>query len=600
MATDPAPASGTPEALALARIEAHASREPGRLAIASAASGGVTRGQLDALARRVAAAILAAGSGPGARLAVLSDDAPTLAAGLLGTLRASAVFVPLDPEDPAARLAAVLADTAPALLLATGAARPLAARLAAGRIPVLDTGTLPPPAIVLPLPAGPGALAWIMFTSGSTGRPKGVMQTRGNVVTYAGQVIDGLGLGPDDGLLVASPLTVHAGATISLAGLVAGVPLVLVDLRRISVERLAAIIHERAVTVVFAVPTVFRALARLVAAGGTLSPATLARVRLLRLSGETVTRADAELAWRVFPGLTTLSVGLGATETGGISHAYLRRGEPLPPGPVSVGTPVAGVEVALLDERGQPVPEGQPGEIVVTSAHLSPGYWGDRPLTAAAFEDAAGSRRYRTGDLGRRRPDGSLEHLGRRDAQVKIGGQRVELAEIEAALRRLPGVAEAAVRHVGPDPRGLAAYLVLEPGARMDDAAIRAALAAELPPVMVPASYTRLADLPRTRSGKVEVSALPNPRRDTQPAPARRRPSDDERAVCRIWDDVLAPPRPVGPDDDLFALGGDSIQAARILARIEAEFGVRPPLAGFLATPTPAGLAVLIALAPRA
>ena len=577
-------------------FDAWARASPGRIAIRHAGLEATTYGELEALACRIASGIATSTSGPGARAGILCEDAATLAASLLGTLKANAVFVPLDPANPRARLTSIVADTRPTLVLADERSARLGESLAGAQIPLLRFAALPASAaaVDLPPPAPPDALAWILYTSSSTGPPKGVMQTRRNVFAYAGQVIDGLALGPADRMLLASPLSVHAGATLSLAALSCGASLTPVDLRRTGIERMAAIIEEQATTVIFAVPTIFRALVRLVPPGARALPRDLSSVRLLRLSGETVTRADVDDAWRVFPGLATVSVGLGATETGGICHAYFRRGDAVA-GRIPVGTPVAGVDISLVDGRGRSVPDGNAGEIVVTSATLSPGYWEAPAATAAVFENVPGGRRYRTGDLGRRLPDGTLEHLGRKGFQIKINGQRVEIAEIEAALRRLPGVADAAVRFVRrEDGRGLAAYVVAQPGIRLLDSELRGGLAERLPRYMIPASYTHLAVLPTTRSGKVRVGALRGGRAGAQLPKGGPAASSVEAALCEIWREVLAVARAVGRDDDFLALGGDSLGAAQVRARIEAAFGRPISLAEVFDAPTPARLAAVI------
>jgi len=601
MVGDPPPSAASRVAPSLACFEAWADREPGRVAIREPEAIATTYGQLQALAGRIASGIVTTAAESRPRVGVLSENATLLAASLLGALKANAAFVPLDPASPRARLASLVADTRPALLLADDRNHQLGESLAGASLPFLGFGSLPPTPTVtaMPPPAAADALAWILYTSSTTGRPKGVMQTRANIFLYAAQVTEGLSLGPANRLLVASPLHLHAGATLSLAALLSGATLTPFDLRETGIEQMAATIDAHAITVLFAVPTIFRALVRLVGPRAIVT-SHFARVRLLRLSGETVTPADVDHAWRVFPGLETLSVGLGATETGGISHAYFRRGA-APLSRIPVGTPVEGVSVTLVDSRGRPVPDGRPGEIVVTSRSLSPGYWGDGALTVAKFKEVAGGRQYHTGDLGRRLADGTLEHLGRKGSQTKINGQRVELAEVEAALRRLPGVADAAVRvGGGDDRRSLAAFVVPQPGVRLEDTQLRAGLVQQLPRFMIPTSYTHMTALPTTRSGKVKNSLLRSPRDHDRLLGGGHGRSRLEAAICRIWQDVLDLERPVGRNDDFFALGGDSLQAARAVSRIEAALGFRPSVSAIFTAATPARFAALIALAgPR-
>ncbi len=568
MVGDPPPSAASRVAPSLACFEAWADREPGRVAIREPEAIATTYGQLQALAGRIASGIVTTAAESRPRVGVLSENATLLAASLLGALKANAAFVPLDPASPRARLASLVADTRPALLLADDRNHQLGESLAGASLPFLGFGSLPPTPTVtaMPPPAAADALAWILYTSSTTGRPKGVMQTRANIFLYAAQVTEGLSLGPANRLLVASPLHLHAGATLSLAALLSGATLTPFDLRETGIEQMAATIDAHAITVLFAVPTIFRALVRLVGPRAIVT-SHFARVRLLRLSGETVTPADVDHAWRVFPGLETLSVGLGATETGGISHAYFRRGA-APLSRIPVGTPVEGVSVTLVDSRGRPVPDGRPGEIVVTSRSLSPGYWGDGALTVAKFKEVAGGR---------------------------------QLADVEAALRRLPGVADAAVRvGGGGDRRSLAAFVVPHPGVRLEDTQLRAGLVQQLPRFMIPTSYTHMTALPTTRSGKVKNSLLRSPRDHDRLLGGGHGRSRLEAAICRIWQDVLDLERPVGRNDDFFALGGDSLQAARAVFRIEAALGFRLSVSAIFTAATPARFAALIALAgPR-
>lgn len=582
----------------LAAFESSAARDPRRIVLRHSGEA-IEAGRLNARADRIGGAILAhhIGNRP---VVVLGEDSAWLAASLVGALKAGATYVPLDPADPHARLADIVADLQPALILSDPVCAEMAATLSLGRVPRLSFGALPEPPGTVAVPADLRRLAWVMYTSGSTGRPKGVMQTCGNVWRYADQVINGLALTEADRLLLASPLSVHGGCVLTLAALVSGASLSLVNLRRTSVEDLGGILAAQEITAMFAVPTVFRRLNRLLMARGPAVRPSLSSLRLLRLSGETVTREDLEAAFEIFPGLDVFSVGLGSTEGGGIAHAYFGRGGPCPAGRLPVGRAVDGVEILLLDAEGRHVPEGAPGEIVAIGESFSPGYWGNPELTAAVFTDGPAGRRYHTGDLGRLRPDGLLEHLGRKDSQVKVRGRAVDLAEIEGGLRAVPGVREAAVRFLGPAaPHALAAYLTLEPTADLTDSELRQALARRLPTHMIPSVFMRLPSLPLTFSGKVDLQALPGPFAGEciQPRGAVLGEEPDGAVlheVLAIWQAVVESASPVDPTTDFLAAGGDSIQAVGIMVRIEARFGVCPSLSDFFDSPSPRGLTRLV------
>ena len=258
------------------------------------------------------------------------------------------------------------------------------------------------------------------------------------------------------------------------------------------------------------------------------------------------------------------------------------------------------MEILLLDEDGQAVRPDDIGEIAIRSRYLSPGYWRRPDLTAAAFRsDPAGGpeRIYRTGDLGRRLPDGCLVHLGRKDFQVKIRGFRVEVAEVEGALLSLPTVQEAVVvaREDRPGDRRLVAYLVPTARPAPTVTALRQALAASVPDYMVPAAYVMLDALPKTPGGKVDRRALPPPGRTRpaldQPLVAPRTPV--EATVGAIWQEVLGLDE-VGMHDNFFDLGGHSLAASQVIARVTETFHVDLPVRVLFEAPTVNGLALAV------
>ncbi len=258
-----------------------------------------------------------------------------------------------------------------------------------------------------------------------------------------------------------------------------------------------------------------------------------------------------------------------------------------------IGTPLADLRVHLLDAAGRPVPPGATGEMYVSGAGVATGYL-DRPeLTAERFlDDPYGppdTRMYRSGDLARRRPDGTLDYLGRADAQIQLRGFRVEPGEIEAVLAAHPGVTRAAVvpRHAGNGALHLVAYTVLSADVPVSPADLRAHAAAHLPEHMVPAACVPVETLPLTANGKLDVQALPDP--DFTAAASGTCPATPEQAqVCALFEDVLQLPREsVGVDAGFFDLGGDSLLATRLLARLRHETGAEIPITALFETPTP-------------
>jgi thioesterase domain-containing protein len=312
-------------------------------------------------------------------------------------------------------------------------------------------------------------------------------------------------------------------------------------------------------------------------------------VRVIRLEGDQAAPADAVLHRKHCAPECVLVNGLGATETGLTRRYFVDRNTEIAGGILPVGYPVEDMEVLLLDERGDPVECGQAGDIAVKSGYLAVGYWRNPELTNVRFrhcEGEDGLRTYLTGDLGRMRADGCLEHLGRRDFQVKIRGHRVDVAEVESALCGLEEVREAAVAAFD-DTHGekrLAAYLV-PAGQRMPPAgALRRFVAERVPDYMIPSLFLTVASLPLNLNGKLDRAALPAPEPASSAARVEPRNAAEE-ALAGIWRAVLGLGE-VGVRDDFFEAGGDSLLAASMFARIRRRFGKDLPVATILEAPT--------------
>ncbi|MBO4204849.1 amino acid adenylation domain-containing protein [Micromonospora echinofusca] len=551
--------------------------------------------RLDEASARLARRLGRAGVRPGDRVAVRAGRTPALLVGLLGVLRAGAAYLPLDPDHPVARTGAILADAGPVLLLT-------------------DRTDLTPACPVLPLPApghgthsgdagddpddrplptvDPDLPAYLIYTSGSTGRPKGV-QIRHRALTGLLTVMRDLtGTGPGDAWLAL------ASAAFDMSVPELFLPLVTGGRTELAGESgtrdgaaLCRLIRQHRVTHVHATPSTWRLLVDAGFADPTVVGFSGAEPLPPALAREV--RARVGRLWNLY-GPTEATVWATAVEL------------PDPVEAITIGRPLPGTGLYLLDDRLALVPIGVPGEVYLGGTGLADGYPGRPGLTAAHFlpdpYGPPGSRLYRTGDLGRYRPDGQVEFLGRADHQVKIRGYRVEPGEIEARLAEHPAVAACAVvlrDDVVPGPDGtdggdprLVGYLVRRPGAVVPEAAaLRQHLARNLPSYMLPNVFVELSELPRTPNGKLDRAALP------EPAPPE--PVDDPvdppgytglaAQILGIWRQVLRVDD-IGPEDDLFDLGGHSLTVTQIAARMRRDLGVDLPLHVFFDSPTVAGL----------
>ncbi|MFI1016460.1 amino acid adenylation domain-containing protein [Streptomyces sp. NPDC020965] len=528
--------------------------------------------ELDLGSNQVAHALAARGVGRGDVVALHLPRSVELVVAMVGVLKAGAAYLPLDVTGPAARTADVLADARPQLVLtasAAGAGFGLPAlRLDSPDVAGADTtdpGVRPDPA----------ELAYLIYTSGSTGRPKGVGIPHGALVDKyrAWERTYGLDAEPAAHLQLASvAFDVCTGDV--FRALLSGGRLVLCPTETLlEPDRLLALLRDERVAYAEFLPSVLRLLVdHAERTGQSLPPA-----RLFAVGGEAWSGADY-LRFRAAagPGTRILNV-YGVTEATVGNTFHQPAGDE--PGVLPIGGPLPGVRATVLDAAGRPAAPGVVGELYLGGTGLARGYHADPARTATRFvpdpdPDHPGGRLYATGDLGRHRPDGVIEFLGRRDHQVKVRGFRVEPAEIEQALRDHPAVAEAVVvAEPGADGTRLIGYCAPAPAAPAPTPAeVREWLRERLPGYLIPAALVVLAALPRTVSGKVDRGALPAPSAE---APANGRAhtpprTPEERAVAAIWQQVLGVER-VGPLDDFFDLGGHSLAAVRLIARLRAD-----------------------------
>ncbi|MGW0809524.1 amino acid adenylation domain-containing protein [Nonomuraea sp. NPDC002799] len=561
---------------------AQAARTPGAVAVVADGERLTYREvaeRSEALARR----LVAGGVRPESPVAVHLERTPSVVVVLLAVLRAGGVYVPLGTGQPAERLALILADLRPALLITEERLRD---RLGAVGVPVLVADS-PEPAPPAALPPGdPDRLAYMIYTSGSTGRPKAVMIPHSAYTHHCRVAARHHGLHAGDRAVLLSALTFDLAMEQLGVILLIGGTLVISDAQRFwAPSEAPGRLAENGVTNVFLTPAYLRE----VMDGVRHGDPRLKDLRLLQVGGEAVTY-DAARRWyaAALPGEFVCSYGPTETTIVSVTHRVTpEEASARPPESyVPIGRPVPGTTAYVLDDALNPVPPGATGELCLGGARLSRGYFRGPGLTADRFVPdpfgrSPGGRLYRTGDYARHRPDGVIEFLGRIDTQVKVRGFRIELGEIEAALASHPAIqaAAVAVREPAPGDRRLVAYVVLRAGAACSHQDLRDHLRARLPDYMVPGGWMTLAELPLNASKKVDRRALPEPDPAALSVPgaetAPRNPV--EQAIAESWSAVLGVPR-VGAEQDFFSLGGHSLLATRLLVRLRELFGLDIPL----------------------
>ncbi|MEV0249069.1 non-ribosomal peptide synthase/polyketide synthase [Nocardia sp. NPDC050712] len=569
----------------LAAFRAQARRTPDAIALVDGAHT-LTYAQFAARVHRLASVLTEAGVGPETRVVLGMRRSAEFVTAVYAVLAAGGAYVPVDPDQPWARLTDVVATAAPVCVLTRSVDG-----WGAADIPVIEVDAIdsPRPVSDSELPVRGGSAAYVIFTSGSTGRPKGVAVSRDALANQIHWIAGEYGIGAADVVLFKTPATFDVSVWELFAPLVSGARIAIAehDGHRDSAY-LARTIEAHAVTMTSFVPSMLSVFAAAVDS---------ARIRTLRtvfVAGEAMTGAAAAAFARV--SAARLYNLYGPTEfTVHATHAPVDSARS---GPVPIGRPVAASRALVLDARLRPVPDLVVGELYLAGVQVARGYHGRSDLTAERFvadpHGPVGTRMYRTGDLVRRTRDGALEYLGRSDFQVKLRGQRIELGEIEAALRAVPEVRAAAVRvFAGAAGELLVGYVETALAEPDLSTVLDNRLRATLPSYMVPSAYVALPALPLTPSGKLDRKALPDP---VLAAKAFRAPATGaEHLVAEVFAQVLGVAR-VGLDDDFFALGGNSLVATQISARIgeaiAADVPVRllfeHPVVGALAARLPA------------
>jgi amino acid adenylation domain-containing protein len=560
----------------------------------------LTYAELNGRANQLARQLRARGIGPEGLVGLCVERSVELVIGLLGVLKSGGAYVPLDPAYPPERLAFMLEDASPAILLTQARLRAVLPEAKAEVLALDDASN------------GLGSytrenlqnrdvglternLAYVIYTSGSTGRPKGAMNEHRGVVNRLRWMQSQYRLSSEDRVLQKTPYSFDVSVWEFFWPLMTGARLVIaLPGRHRDPPYLWTLIEASGITTLHFVPSMLQAFLNAYRSGQCRS------LRHIVCSGEELTASLARRCFELLPWVR-LSNLYGPTEAAVDVTAW-----ECDPGDdstrIPIGRPITNVRLYVLDDRCQPVPAGEVGEIYIGGAAVGRGYLNQPALTAERFiadpfSADPSARLYKTGDLGRWRDDGAIEYLGRNDHQVKINGQRIELGEIEAQLLRDPLVREAIVmaREDVPGDRRLIAYVVLSsPDQTEPIPRLRKALGVQLPEHMIPRGFVVLERFPLTPSGKIDRRALPPPGADAYPTGPYEAPRGKiETALAEIWHDVLRAPL-VGRRADFFELGGHSLLAMRVAARVGSQLGVPLAVHAIFAHPTLEKLAAFI------
>ncbi|HQC96506.1 MAG TPA: amino acid adenylation domain-containing protein, partial [Aquabacterium sp.] len=548
---------------------------------------------LNAQANRLAHHLLELGVGADVRVGICAERSVGMVLGLLAILKAGGAYVPLDPAYPAERLAYMVQDAAPAVLLTQSHLR---AQLPLLDCPVLCLDSEAPAWAGLdagnpPLRVLGSNLAYVIYTSGSTGRPKGAGIDHAGIVNRLQWMQQAYGLHAADRVLQKTPFSFDVSVWEFFWPLMSGATLVLARPGgHQDVAYLCGLIQAQAVTTLHFVPPMLEVFLNTADADRCRS------VRQVMCSGQALPLEVQQRFLRQLP-WSQLHNLYGPTEASVDVTAWACRADS-GLACVPIGRPIANIQIHVLDALGQPVPAGVSGELHIAGVGLARGYLGRPGLTAQKFVPnpfgAPGSRMYRSGDLVRYLPDGAIEYLGRIDDQVKIRGLRIELGEIEATLAGQPGVRDAVVlarRDVPGEPR-LVAYVLCEQPQALQEAALRAALARTLPEYMVPAHFVGLQQFPLSPNGKIDRKALPVPDLQSRSRPYEEPRGELEAMLADVWTQLLQLPR-VGRHDNFFELGGHSLLAVTLTERLR-KLGLHTTVQNVFTAPTLEALAASV------
>ncbi|MED4570421.1 tyrocidine non-ribosomal peptide synthetase TycC [Brevibacillus agri] len=536
----------------------------------------LTYRELNERANRLARVLRAKGIGPDRLVAIMAERSPEMVIGILGILKAGGAYVPIDPGYPQERIQYLLADSQAALLLSQAHLLPLLARVSNELPECLELNAEQDAGLGgtnLPPVNQPTDLAYVIYTSGTTGKPKGVMIPHRGIVNCLQWRRDEYGFGPRDRALQVFSFAFDGFVASLFAPLLGGATCVLPrEEEAKDPVALKKLIGATEVTHYYGVPSLFQAILDCSAA------TDFPRLRCVTLGGEKLPVQLVQKTKEKHPAIE-INNEYGPTENSVVTtiSRSIEAGQA-----ITIGRPLANVHVYIVDDGHHLQPVGVVGELCIGGAGLARGYWNKPELTAEKFVEnpfCPGERMYKTGDLVKWRPDGTIEYIGRADEQVKVRGYRIEIGEIESAVLAYQGIDQAVVVARDDDAAYgpyLCAYVVA--AAEVSVSGLRSHLAKELPAYMVPSYFVQLEQLPHSANGKVDRKALPKPQQSDATTREYVAPKNaTEQQLASIWQEVLGV-EPIGITDDFFELGGHSLKATLLIAKVYAYMQIELPL----------------------
>jgi acyl-coenzyme A synthetase/AMP-(fatty) acid ligase/thioesterase domain-containing protein/acyl carrier protein len=543
----------------------------------------VSYAELVADTERVAAAVRAHPADSASPVMVVVEQGTEAILTIIGVAASGRIGATVDSRDPVERLREIHREAGASLIVCDRASVDVARAISADT-PLITPDDLPMTVVAATYDLDPASPATLSFTSGSTGTPKGLLRDHNSAVHGAFRYAYVEQLTPDDRYGLAGSVGFPAFQWFVWGALLNGISLCFYDLRSRGAAEIPDWVNANGVTLIWFVPSVLRAVVH--AAPDAFMPS----VRSVGTGGEALLGSDVRHARPLFAPRTVFENWFASSEALTVCHRIVTPDDEASDDVVPIGPPQPWVDVRIVDDFDNDVPDGDPGTVMVIGEAFSLGYWRDPGRTAECFFDLPDGRRgCRTSDRARRRPDGVLEHLGRSDDRVKVRGAMVSPSEVERALTALPDVAAAVIST--PDARTggtrLVGYAVTEGQASPSGWQLRRELAAHVPSHMVPGTIVILPAMPVGNRGKVDRAALPPP---LDLRSRYREPVGRERELANVFGEVLDVDK-VGLDDDFFDLGGDSLAAIELLAAIDQHFGVSVTTSVLLESPTVAGLA---------